>query len=153
MLGRSFGAENLNQVFFKHCFWVMKFLRFCSIDSVVGDVAFMPCESKKWNVSYSETFKKLLNHRPDDGCSTHIWKVGLLQRYSSALYSRKLPPSLYPIASQFDMPSRCFRSWGSTVGIVSDYRVDDRGLIPGRDMIFPLASVSRLDLRPTKPPV
>jgi hypothetical protein len=79
----------------------MKFLRFYSIDSVVGDVPFMPCESKKWNVSYSEAFKKLLNHHPDDGCSTHIWKVGLLQRYSSALYSRKLPRSSICLVGAF----------------------------------------------------
>jgi hypothetical protein len=44
-------------------------------------------------------------------------------------------------------------SWCSSVSIVSDYGLDDRGSIPGRDRIFPLASVSRPALRPTEPPV
>jgi hypothetical protein len=38
------------------------------------------------------------------------------------------------------------------LSIVSDYRLDDRGSIPGRGKrIFPLASVSRPALRPTQP--
>jgi hypothetical protein len=45
-------------------------------------------------------------------------------------------------------------SWGSTVSVVSDYRLDDRGSIPGqRHMIFPLASMSRPALRLTQPPI
>jgi hypothetical protein len=47
-------------------------------------------------------------------------------------------------------------SWGSSVSIVCDYRLEDRpngvrSLIEKR--IFPLASVSRLALRPTQPPI
>jgi hypothetical protein len=45
-------------------------------------------------------------------------------------------------------------SRGSSVSIVSDYGLGDRGSIPGRGKkIFPLASVSRPALRPTQPPV
>jgi hypothetical protein len=45
-------------------------------------------------------------------------------------------------------------SQGSSVSIVPDYGLDERGSIPGRGkMIFPLASVSRPALRPTQPPI
>jgi hypothetical protein len=50
-------------------------------------------------------------------------------------------------------PTSCRRSWGSSVSIGSYYRLDDRGLIPGKDRIFPLASVYRPALKPTQPPV
>jgi hypothetical protein len=43
-------------------------------------------------------------------------------------------------------------SWSSSVSIVSDYRLDDRGSICGRGrIIFHLASVSRPALGPTPP--
>jgi hypothetical protein len=45
------------------------------------------------------------------------------------------------------------RSWGSSVRIVSDYKLDCRGLIPERQWSFPLASVSRPAVRPTQPPM
>jgi hypothetical protein len=46
------------------------------------------------------------------------------------------------------------RSWHSSVSIVSDCRLDDRGSIPSRGKgFFPLASVSRPALRPTQPPI
>jgi hypothetical protein len=58
--------------------------------------------------------------------------------------------SLYSI-NQFILQ---WYSWGSSVSIVSDYRLDDQRLIPGRNKgIFPLASVSRLALRPIEPPI
>jgi hypothetical protein len=42
----------------------------------------------------------------------------------------------------------------SSVSIVSEYRLDGRGLIPGRGKgFFPLASVSRPALRPSQPRV
>jgi hypothetical protein len=44
-------------------------------------------------------------------------------------------------------------SWVSSVNIVSDYRLDDRGSIPGSQRIFPVASVSKPALKPTQPPV
>jgi hypothetical protein len=45
-------------------------------------------------------------------------------------------------------------SWGSSVGIVSDYRLDDRDSISGRGKgFFSVASVSRPALGPTQPPV
>jgi hypothetical protein len=45
-------------------------------------------------------------------------------------------------------------SWGISVSTVSDCRLDDRGSIAGRrQSSFPVASVSRPVLRPTKPPV
>jgi hypothetical protein len=45
-------------------------------------------------------------------------------------------------------------NWGSSVSIVSDYGLDDRASISGRDKrIFPLASVSRPALGPTQTPV
>jgi hypothetical protein len=34
-------------------------------------------------------------------------------------------------------------NWGSSVSVVPVYRLDDRGSIPGRERIFPVASVSR----------
>jgi hypothetical protein len=40
---------------------------------------------------------------------------------------------------------------GPSITIVSDYRLDDRGSIPGRQRIFPLTSVSKPDLRSTQP--
>jgi hypothetical protein len=41
---------------------------------------------------------------------------------------------------------------GSSVSIVSSYRLDDRGSIPGRgERIFPVASVFRPALGPTQP--
>jgi hypothetical protein len=46
------------------------------------------------------------------------------------------------------------RIWGSSVSILSDYRLDDRGSIPDRGRgFFSLASVSRPALRLTQPPV
>jgi hypothetical protein len=46
------------------------------------------------------------------------------------------------------------RSQHSSVSIVSDYGLDDRCSIPGRDKrVFPLASVWRLALGRTQPPV
>jgi hypothetical protein len=46
------------------------------------------------------------------------------------------------------------RSWGSSVSTVYDYRLEDRGSIPGRGKgFFPLASVSRPALRPTQRPI
>jgi hypothetical protein len=45
------------------------------------------------------------------------------------------------------------QSWGSSVSIVSDYRLGDRGSIPAEAKDFPLASVSRPALRPTHSPV
>jgi hypothetical protein len=46
------------------------------------------------------------------------------------------------------------RSQGSSVSIVFDYGLDDRGFDPRQEQrIFPLTSVSRLSLRPTQPPV
>jgi hypothetical protein len=46
------------------------------------------------------------------------------------------------------------RSWSSSVSIVSDYGLDDRGSITRqRQSIFPLSSVSRPALGPTQPPV
>jgi hypothetical protein len=39
---------------------------------------------------------------------------------------------------------------GSSVGIVTDYGLDDPGSIPGGDEIF---RPSRLDLGPTQPPI
>jgi hypothetical protein len=43
---------------------------------------------------------------------------------------------------------------GSSVSIVSDYGLGDRGSIPGRgERIFPLSSVSRPTLGPTQPSV
>jgi hypothetical protein len=46
------------------------------------------------------------------------------------------------------------KSFGSSVSIVSDYRLEDRDSILARDKgFFPLASVSRPALRPTQPPV
>jgi hypothetical protein len=44
-----------------------------------------------------------------------------------------------------------YRSWSRSVSIVSDYRLDDLGLIPGRGKGFFLASVSRPALRLTQP--
>jgi hypothetical protein len=45
--------------------------------------------------------------------------------------------------------------WGSSVSMMSDYRLDERGSILGRGkgIFFPLASVSRTALGPTQPPV
>jgi hypothetical protein len=52
---------------------------------------------------------------------------------------------------------RCFKkywSWGSSVSIVSDYGLDDRGFDPQqRKRIFLLAYVSRLALGLTQPPI
>jgi hypothetical protein len=46
------------------------------------------------------------------------------------------------------------RTWGSSVSTGSDYRLDDRGSIPGRGKgVFRLASVSRSALRLTQPPI
>jgi hypothetical protein len=42
---------------------------------------------------------------------------------------------------------------GSSVRIVSNYRLDDRGSIPERQRIFPVASVSRPALEPIQPPI
>jgi hypothetical protein len=45
------------------------------------------------------------------------------------------------------------RSCGSSVGIVSDYRLDERGSIAVRGKgFFPLTFVSRPTLRPNRPP-
>jgi hypothetical protein len=45
-------------------------------------------------------------------------------------------------------------SWGSSVTIVSDYRLEDRGSSPGRGKgFFSLAPVSRPVMRPTQPPI
>jgi hypothetical protein len=44
------------------------------------------------------------------------------------------------------------RSWGSSVNIVSHYRLDDRGSIPERGF-FPLASVSIPALRSSQSPI
>jgi hypothetical protein len=44
--------------------------------------------------------------------------------------------------------SRC-----NSVSILSEYRLDDRGSIPGRKTIIPLASVIRPALTPTQPPI
>jgi hypothetical protein len=44
-------------------------------------------------------------------------------------------------------------NWGSSVGIVSDYRLDDRFDLRQGQRNFPLASVSRPALGPTQPPV
>jgi hypothetical protein len=46
-----------------------------------------------------------------------------------------------------------YRSQGSSVSIVSDYVLDDRGSISNWQRIFPLAFVSRPALGPTQPPV
>jgi hypothetical protein len=52
------------------------------------------------------------------------------------------------------VPQYLQQDLGSSVGTVSDYRLDDRGSIPGRGKgFFPLTSVSRPALRPTQPPV
>jgi hypothetical protein len=50
---------------------------------------------------------------------------------------------------------RGYLELGSSVSIVSDYTLDDQGLIPSqeRQRIFPLASVSRPALSPIQPPV
>jgi hypothetical protein len=45
------------------------------------------------------------------------------------------------------------RSWGSSVSIVSDYRLNDRGSIPAEAKDFPLATVSVLAPRITQRPV
>jgi hypothetical protein len=42
---------------------------------------------------------------------------------------------------------------GISVSVVSDYRLYDRGSIPGKDRISPLASVSRPALRLTQHPI
>jgi hypothetical protein len=47
----------------------------------------------------------------------------------------------------------CDRSWSSSVSVVSDYWLDDRGSIPGRGKGFSLTSVSSPVLRPTQPPM
>jgi hypothetical protein len=44
-------------------------------------------------------------------------------------------------------------SRGSTVNILSDYGLDDRGLIPDRDRGFSYSLCVRPALRPTQPPV
>jgi hypothetical protein len=45
-------------------------------------------------------------------------------------------------------------SLGSSVSIVSYYRLNSGGLIPGRSkIIFPPASVSRPAVGPTQPPI
>jgi hypothetical protein len=45
------------------------------------------------------------------------------------------------------------KSRGSSGSIVSDYRLDDRGLIPDGQRIFLLAPASRPALEPTQPPI
>jgi hypothetical protein len=44
-------------------------------------------------------------------------------------------------------------NWDSSVSIMSDYGLDDWGLIPGRGKEFLLFAVSRSALGPTKPPI
>jgi hypothetical protein len=59
---------------------------------------------------------------------------------------------LLPSSSEFKiLLLHCLRSWGSSVCIVTDYTLEDRSSIPGRDKIFFLLSVSRPGLRPTQP--
>lgn len=49
--------------------------------------------------------------------------------------------------------SKAITSWGNSISIVSDYRLDN-GFNPQQEQrIFPSASVSRLPLGCTKPPV
>jgi hypothetical protein len=46
-----------------------------------------------------------------------------------------------------------YYSRNSSVGIATDYRLDSRGSIPGRDNIFLSSIASRPALGPTQPPV
>jgi hypothetical protein len=43
-------------------------------------------------------------------------------------------------------------SWSTSDSIVSDYRLDDPGSIPGKGF-FSIACVSRPAMRPTQPPI
>jgi hypothetical protein len=45
------------------------------------------------------------------------------------------------------------RSWDSSVGILTVYRLDDWGLIPSKGKIFPYSTLSRLALGSTQPPI
>jgi hypothetical protein len=47
-------------------------------------------------LDFQRNFRSPLIHRPDDGGSTHLWNVGLLQREYTELYPRKLSSS-YPL--------------------------------------------------------
>jgi hypothetical protein len=70
--------------------------------------------------------------------------------------------STYPTQGETCLSKKCTviypftpkRSRGSSGSIVSDYGLDDRGSIPGRDKwFFSLTSVSKPALWPTQPPV
>jgi hypothetical protein len=52
------------------------------------------------------------------------------------------------VCVKFERVNIRYRSWGSSVNVLSDYILDDGGLILSRDK-FSLALVSRPDLRPT----
>jgi hypothetical protein len=59
-----------------------------------------------------------------------------------------------PYQANIEYRLTVFRSRGSSVSIVSDYGLDDRGSIPDRGQrIFLLASASKSALGPTQPPV
>jgi hypothetical protein len=65
------------------------------------------------------------------------WNVNFLN-----LFFKRL---LIMFAGQIKLYGSRSLAWDISVSIVSDYRLDDRGSIPGRAKDFPLASVSRPD--------
>jgi hypothetical protein len=66
----------------------------------------------------------------------------------------KVPADSFVIFKRNNNDNTTSRSWGRSVSIVSDYRLDDRASITGRDEgFFPLASVSRPAPKPTQPPI
>jgi hypothetical protein len=83
---------------------------------------------------------------PEDGGGTHLWNVGILR------YRRLLSSLSEEIHSLFLK----LRGWGSSVSMVSEYRLDNRCSISGRGRgrgFFPVVSVSIPALRPTQPPM
>jgi hypothetical protein len=84
--------------------------------------------------------------------------VHLLDRFVvlDEFYMEVMPLKLTSIVMFYNPVPSTIRSRDSSVGIVSDYGLDDRrsGLDPRQGQsIFPLSSVSRPALGPTQPPV
>jgi hypothetical protein len=64
---------------------------------------FWICSQKLINLTVFEhafRFHRGSNHRPDDGGSTHLWNVGLLQKEYTLLYPRRLSYSNSPWAPE-----------------------------------------------------